>query len=195
VIRRPPGVSVGQQRRKSTRQVVVPGSDRQWRQLLPADFLKIPGTLPVLASDARQSRPSVSRQGQQPMVADPGALSDRELEALFQDENFVRAIQDDPELRQYVQAEQAFFQHRTQGTLAPRALRPGQHLRHGADTPQPAGNSTSGWKSFKSGLSSMGAGISSKFNSIARSFNKGGQQNTGSDAQYSYVPCPAAACT
>ena len=144
----------------------------------------------MLAADVRQSHQSVSRQPQQPMVADPGALSDRELEALFQDENFVRAIQDDPELRQYIQAEQAFFQHRAQGATPSQGTRQQGHNQTPSGTPvQQQGSSSSGWKSFKAGLSSMGAGISSKFNSIARNFNKGGQ-GSASDAQYSYVAAP-----
>ncbi len=190
---RPPGVSVAQpRRRQGQKRILVPGSDRQWRQMLPADFLKIPGTLPVLAADARQEQLQAPRQrgSRQRMVADPGALSDRELEALFQDENFLRAIQNDPELRQYVQAEQQYFEHRTEGGAPQPPAGGGQIATSGGNAPRsvPQSSDNSGWKSFKSGLSSMGAGISSKFNAIARSFKKGDRQQSGapsSDAQYS----------
>ena len=138
---------------------VVPGSDQQWRNTLPADFLKVPGTKPVLA---RPPGPAPAPTG------GIDGLSDAEMAAMFQDDAFLAALRANPEFAAYMQAEQEFFQHRRQGGGG----------RLPADAPAPTSGGTapapSAWANFKAGLSSMGNGISSRFSSFARGFRRGG---------------------
>lgn len=165
--------------RRAAQRIVVPGSEYCWRTPLPADFLKVPGTEPVLARGQQTRAPPTAE-------APLRDLDEEEMAAMFADERFIAALRANPEFADYLQAEQEYLQGTTREER--RAALQGSGSQGASQPAQPSGPST--WESFKSGLSSVGSGISSRFSSFAKAFRRGGagttqpSQGQGSTGQY-----------